>query len=274
MLPGPAGPIPARVYRPLAAPPTAAGHPVVAYFHGGGWIAGDLVTNRPLALRFCAALGAIVIDVDYRRAPEHRFPAAYDDCLAAARWAVEHAGDLGGDASRVAVAGQSAGAQLAASVALGCRDLGLRLAAQVLIAPVVDCRGGYRVGRDAGRYPSRRRLGEGYGLTREGMETFARYYGVAGDGDGADSDWRASPICAPRLAGAAPAIVHVAGFDLLRDEGVAYADALGAAGVAVTLRVWPTLNHGYISLGGVAPAAEAAVNQAFTDLAAVLAAAC
>lgn len=257
-LPVGAAAVAARVYRPADDRPV----PTIVFCHGGGWIAGDLDTHAQHARRLCVEGGAVVLAVDYRLAPEHRFPAAFDDCFAATVWAGEHAGELGGDRGRLVVAGDSAGGQLAASVAIAMRDAGLPLAAQLLVSPVTDLLGGYAdPAIDAG-YPSRAGNAEGYGLTTAGMAEFVAWYGARAAG----ADWRASPLRAANLAGVAPAVIHAPGFDPLRDEGVAYARELAAAGVAVRHRLWPTLNHSYFALGGVSPAAEWAARQASVDL--------
>ncbi|GAB2828188.1 alpha/beta hydrolase [Actinocorallia aurea] len=255
-----AGPLPAVLLRPDASGPV----PTVVYLHGGGWIAGGTDTHAQHVRRLCVEASAVVVSVDYRLAPEHPFPAAYDDSLAATRWAVEHAAELGGDPARVVVAGDSAGGQLAASVALACRDAGIALAAQLLIVPATDLAGGYADPETDALYPSRAL--EGYGLTTPAMADFTRTYGV----DPAAVDFRSSPLRAADLAGVAPAVVHTAGFDPLRDEGAAYARRLADAGVPVTARCWPTLNHGYFSLGGVSGAAETAARAAALDLISLL----
>ena len=249
-----------RVFRPrdLGGPV-----PTVVYFHGGGWVAGDLDSHLAHCRQICRGLPAVVVAVGYRLAPENAFPAAFDDCLAATRAVIDRAAALGGDPSRVVVAGDSAGGQLAASVALAGEELPGPLAAQLLIVPVTDLEGGYLDPAVNSRYPSRAENRDGYGLTLDRMAAYARHYL---HGDGGTRDWRASPLHASTLAEVAPAVVHTAGFDLLRDEGAAYADLLAAAGVGVTYRCWPTLNHTYSSLGGVSPAAGRAVETAIADL--------
>ncbi len=245
-LPGPVA-VPVRILRPATEPAAT-----VVYFHGGGWIAGDLDTHLQHVRRLCLELPATVISVDYRLAPENPFPAAFDDCLAVTRASAAAGGVL-------VVAGDSAGGQLAASVAIACRDQEVFLAAQLLIVPVIDARGGYANPATNARYPSRAANAEGYGLTLTGMAEFVALYRPACD------DWRASPIIA-NLDGVAPAVVHTAGYDVLRDEGQAYAVALHAAGVEVIHRNWPSLNHGYFSLGGLSTVAERAARQAAVDL--------
>ncbi|OLT12584.1 hypothetical protein BJF79_21880 [Actinomadura sp. CNU-125] len=247
----PHGAVPLRVTEPANRAPGT----TIVFFHGGGWIAGDMRTHRQHMRRLAAGTGWTVVGVDYRLAPEHPYPAAFDDCLAAAL----HVARAAGPDERIVVAGDSAGA-LAASVAIACRDAGTPLAAQLLIVPVTDVAGGYADADVNARYPSRAERADGYGLTLDGMRWFAGLYEAPGD------DWRVSPLRAPDLAGVAPAVVHTSGYDLLRDEGNAYADALRAAGVEVVHRVHPTLNHGFFGLGGVSPAAEKAAAQAVTDL--------
>jgi acetyl esterase len=249
------GPVPVRVTEPAARRTDA----TIMFFHGGGWIAGDLDTHLQHMRRLAAETGSTVVGVDYRLAPEHPYPAAFDDCLAATLHVA------GAPAGRLAVAGDSAGGQLAASVALACRDQGIPLAAQLLVVPVTDVLGGYADAGVNARYPSRQERAEGYGLTLAGMRWFAGLYASPGDG------WQVSPLRAPDLAGVAPAAVHTAGFDPLRDEGNAYAAALRAAGVPVVHREWPTLNHGFFGLGGVSATAERAARQAAADLRGLLA---
>ncbi|MCO5967396.1 alpha/beta hydrolase [Actinoallomurus soli] len=249
------GPLPARVTEP-----PVRSDATVVFFHGGGWIAGDLRTHLQHMRRLAVEAGATVIGVDYRLAPEHPFPAAFDDCLAATLHVA------GGRSGPLAVAGDSAGGQLAASVALACRDEGVELAGQLLVVPVTDVSGGYADPDVNARYPSRAERAEGYGLTMEGMRWFAELYRPPGRGD----DWRVSPLRADDHTGAAPAVIHTAGFDPLRDEGDAYAVALRAAGVPVVHRQWATLNHGFFGLGGVSASADRAARQAATDLRALL----
>ncbi len=256
-----AGGAPARVFRPTSG--DVAG--TLLYLHGGGWIFGGVDTHLHHARRLATEAGVVVVSVDYRLAPEHPFPAAYDDCLAATRWAADSLDELGGVASGLVVGGDSAGAQLAASVAIACRDTGLDLAAQLLVVPVVDGRGAYRDPARNAEFPSREQNATGYGLLLTTMGAFVDHYAP----ESAD-DWRVSPILAQSsagsLAGLAPAIVHLAGFDVLRDEGRAYADALATAGTPVTLRTWPTLNHSFLGLGGVSAAADTAAAQVSADL--------
>ena len=228
-VPGPGGPIPVRVYRPETAVTPAA----VAYFHGGGWVVGSLGSVDAVCRALANASGALVASVDYRLAPEHRFPAALDDCLAATRWLAARAAGLGADGARLAVAGDSAGGNLATVVARRLRDEGgpaLRL--QALVYPVTDA---------ALATPSYREFDEGFGLTMLGMR---RYWDLYLDGaSGADPD--ASPLRATDLAGLPPAFVLTAGADVLRDDGEAYADALRRAGVPVVQRRYEGAIHGF-----------------------------
>src|SRR5262245_6095255 len=209
-----AGEIPIRVYRPAGVSDSTR-LPVLVYFHGGGWVIGDLDTHDTLCRQLTAGAGISVIAVDYRLAPEHKFPAAADDAWAATKWIVAHAADLGVDAAKLAVGGDSAGGNLAAVVALQARDAGgPKIALPVLNYPVTD------VGAETQSY---RDLADGYMLTREGMRWFiAHYLGKPQDAE----DWRASPIRATSFAGVAPALVVTAGYDPLRDEGDAYAQKL------------------------------------------------
>jgi acetyl esterase len=252
-----AGLIPVRVLRPAGDGPRA----TVVYFHGGGWVIGDIDTHLGHARRIAVQLNAVVISVAYRRAPEHRFPAAFDDAVAATEWVGDHLDEFGGN-SDLLVAGDSAGAQLAASVAIARRDAGLPLAAQLLLYPVTDAAGRYVDDEINAHYMSRRTSQHGFGLTLEGMVYYARLYV-----DEADSaDWRVSPIRCADLSGVAPAVVHTATLDVLRTEGNFYADALRAAGVHVVSHEFPTLNHSYFGLGGVSAVADAAAGQAAGDL--------
>jgi acetyl esterase len=244
-LPGPAGDLPARVYRPE----TGGVHPTIVFFHGGGFVIGDLDTHDDHCRQLAADVGAVVLSVDYRLAPEHPFPAAFEDCLAATRWAAEHVGELGGDASRLVVAGDSAGGNLAAAVALAAKESGPALAAQLLIYPACDF-------RDGDHHPSRVENGEGLFLTEADMRWFGDAY--VPDVEHRE-DPRASVLLSPDLSGVAPAVVLTAEYDPLRDEGEAYADALRQAGVEVDLRRYDGLIHGFFGLGPVSPASHAAV---------------
>jgi acetyl esterase len=227
-IPGPGGAIPLRAHRPAGDGPL----PVVAYLHGGGWVMGDLDTHAALMRALANASGAIVVGVDYRLAPEHPFPAAVEDSVAAVRWLHANAAELGGDGERIAVAGDSAGGNLAAVVALKLRrEVPLRL--QMLLYPVID----------AGvNTPSYREFTTGHGLSAASMRRFWNAYLDGADGTHPD----ASPVRAEDLSGAAPAYVLTAAHDVLRDEGEAYAEALGVAGVAVEAERRAGTIHGYL----------------------------
>jgi len=245
---GPLGPIPLRVYRP-AGVPASTPLAVLVFFHGGGWVIGDLEMHDVLCRQLTAGSGVSVVSVDYRLAPEHKFPAAVDDAWAATRWVVAHAGELGADASRLAVGGDSAGGNLAAVVALLARDKGApAIAVQVLIYPVTDLVGETRSYRD---------FAEGYLLTREGMRWFIAHYLTA---EAEAADWRASPLRAQSLAGLPPALIVTAGFDPLRDEGEAYAERLRDAGVRVDSVCYGGMIHGFVPMGRLLDTAGRAIS--------------
>ena len=229
--------VPVRVYRP-AGVPDATRLPALVFFHGGGWVIGDLETHDVLCRQLTAEAGITVVAVDYRLAPEHKFPASADDAWTATKWVAAHAGELGVDAAKLALGGDSAGGNLAAVVALQARDAGgPKIALQVLLYPVTD------VGAETQSY---RDLADGYLLTREGMRWFIAHY-LAKPQDA--EDWRASPARAKSLAGVAPALVITAGYDPLRDEGDAYAQKLRAAGVNVDHVTFGGMIHGFIPMG-------------------------
>ncbi|MGW1077193.1 alpha/beta hydrolase [Streptomyces sp. NPDC002537] len=252
-VPGPAGPIPVRVYRPAAPDPL----PTVVFFHGGGWVTGDLDTHDDVTRRLCRDVNAVVVAVHYRRAPEDPYPAPLDDCLAATRWVAGHIEDYGGRRDRLAVAGDSAGGNIAAVTALTFRDEGLPLAAQFLAYPATDA---------LGDHPSYVENADGYLLTKTQIDEILGLY--LRDDPGARGDWRVSPLLAESFAGVAPAVVGTAQYDPLRDEGRAYAHALEKAGVNVFHRTYEGLVHGYLNLFGISPVADAA----FTEMNAALAA--
>jgi acetyl esterase len=219
--------------------------PVAIYFHGGGWVTGDAEAVSTMCQWYANRLGAVVVNVDYRLGPEHPFPAAADDCLAVTEWLSKNAASLGGDANRMAVFGDSAGGNLSAVVAQALRDKGIALAAQGLIYPAVDLRA-----ESNETYPSRIENGDGYFLTKELMDWFiAHYVTEAGMGD----DIKASPALG-NLTGVAPAMVITAGFDPLRDEGRAYADALKTAGVPVDFVEYGDTIHGFFVMAKAIPA--------------------
>lgn len=252
-VPGAYGPIPVRSYRPLGASP---GQTLAAlvYFHGGGWVIGDLETHDTLCRELANAAGCMVFAVDYRRAPEYRFPAAVDECIAATQWVQSEAGRLGVDAARIAVGGDSAGGNLAAVVALALRDAraaGAKLpplAFQLLIYPSTD------LSRHSASYE---RYGEGYLLTRQDMAYFHTHY--LGEDTAAMADWRVSPALATDFAGLPPALVLTAGYDPLRDDGLEYAQHLSAAGNLATHICFERQIHGFILMGRILNEARAAV---------------
>ena len=240
VIPGSAGEIPLRIYAPDAPAP----RPVIAFFHGGGFVICSVETHDGLARRLANAAGAVVVSVDYRLAPEARCPAAAQDCYAATQWIHEHAAELGADQDRLVVAGDSAGGNLAAVVALMAREQGAPpIRQQVLVYPVIDA---------ACDAPSYTENAEGYFLEATGMRWFWDHY-LGPDGDGAHH--HASPIRAGDLSGLPPAVVITAEFDPLRDEGEAYAKALQAAGVPVTVRRYDGMIHGFVSMPMLFPEA-------------------
>ncbi len=259
-----AGSIPARVYRPAGT--STAPLPTVVYFHGGGFVIGDLDTHEGVCRLLARDVEAVVVSVAYRLAPEHPFPAAVDDSYAALTWVHEHIADFGGDADRIAVGGDSAGGNLAAVCAQLAHTDAITLAAQLLVYPAVDL---------LGEYESRVDNAEGYLLTLADMRWFAeQYLGKSEiDPDTAESalDPRLSPLHAKSLEGLAPAVVATAEYDPLRDEGNAYAKALRGAGVAVESRQFPGLIHGCYGLEFVSPAVAEATTWINGQLRALLA---
>jgi acetyl esterase/lipase len=254
---GAAGALSARVYRV-----SREKSPTVVFFHGGGWVAGDLDTHDRQARRLAIETGAVVVSVDYRRPPETRFPGAFEDGFAAMRDVFARIAEFGRDDARVGVAGDSAGGNLAAAVAIGCRDAGLDLAAQLLVYPITDAAGNYADASENARFPSRAENAEGYFLSRAVMEWFCGHYL---DDPRHGADWRVSPLRAKSLAGLAPAVVCTAWFDPLRDEGRAYADALAAAEVATSYHPGAGLIHGYFGLGEASEAARLEAQRARAD---------
>jgi acetyl esterase len=259
---GAAGFLAARVYR------NGSGKsPTVVFFHGGGWVAGDLDTHDRQARLLAIETGAVVVSVDYRRPPEVRFPGAFEDAFAAIRDVVERIAEFGGDGKRIGVAGDSAGGNLAAATAIACRDAGIKLAAQLLVYPVTDVAGNFADAKENVRFPSRTENAEGYFLSRAVMEWFCGHY-LAHAADG--TDWRVSPSRAKSLARLAPAVVATAWFDPLRDEGKAYADALAAAGVPTKYHPGAGLIHGYFGLGEASETAKREAQRARADFRAML----
>lgn len=245
-IPGPAGMIPARFYEPPGM--ALEGRPLIVYFHGGGWTIGDLDTCDCVCRFLSLNAFATVLSVDYRLAPEHPFPAAVEDALAAFRWAAVDNSRLGADPDRIAVAGDSAGGNLAAAVSLLARDGGGPTPTmQALIYPVTDTVGGQ---------PSRDEFATGFLLAKADMDWFESHY-LQTAADRADP--RVSVLRATDLTGLPPAYIATAGFDPLRDEGEAYAERLRDAGVDVTLRRHPGLIHGFANLTAVSETAHAAM---------------
>ncbi len=238
-IPGPAGAIPARVYAPSAGTTPL---PAVAYFHGGGWVQGDLETHHGLCARLAKHAGALVVAVDYRLAPEHKFPAAVDDCLAAYRWLRTKGRDVGADTGRVAVAGDSAGGNLSAVVSQLAASGGVPApTCQVLIYPAVD------FSLDTN---SHKDLADGHVIPRDRILWYMEQY-LRNDAD--KSDLRASPLRAASLKGQPAAMIVTAGFDPLRDEGRTYGDRLREAGVDVVYREYPGQIHAFVSLTKAIP---------------------
>jgi acetyl esterase len=238
-IPGPGGEIRIRIQRPLT--PTTS---TVVYFHGGSWVVGDLDSHRGDASRIAAVANAVVVQVDYRLAPEHPFPAGVEDACAAVEWAFENVAHLGGDPFRIAVAGDSSGGNLAAVAAQHCRAIGLPLAVQLLLYPVTY------LGEFARQLVGRQYLGDLF-------DTVGR-------------DVRLSPAYADHFDGLAPAIIGLGGHDFLYDDNIAYAQLLREASVPTLVREYPTLNHGFFGNGAVSAAADRAADELCQDLAALL----
>ena len=254
-IPTSAGDIAARIYRPEHDGPL----PTIVFAHGGGFVIGDVETHDNQARSLCRGADAVVVSIDYRLAPEAPWPAAIHDAYDAVRWAADNIDELGGDPARLAIAGDSAGGNIAAVVAQLCRDNGPALAAQLLIYPAVDL--------DAeAAYPSRVENAEGYFLTADDMVWFREHYiGEAPD--------HADPLISPlrgRLEGLPPAVVATAEFDPLRDEGNAYADALRAAGVRVEARCYDGMVHGFFDMGVLSEGAQAATDDAIATFRSLL----
>jgi acetyl esterase len=251
---GPAGPIPLRLYRGQGAAKDRP-QPALIYFHGGGWVIGDLESHDQVCRALANALRGIVVGVDYRLAPEHAFPAAVDDAVAATGWIAANAARLGIDAQRLAVGGDSAGGNLAAVVCLDARDRGgPRLRCQVLIYPGTDMRMQFAsIERHARQLP----------LTKAAMEWFVGHY-LPTDKD--KTDWRASPLLASSHRNLPPALVMTAGFDPLQDEGEAYAKALAGAGVKVRHERFAGQIHGFLTMGRIVSDSGRAIALAAAEL--------
>jgi acetyl esterase len=248
---GPAGEIPVRIYTPAGTAPL----PLLVYFHGGGWVLGGIETHDGTCRELANDAGCVVVSVDYRLAPEHKFPAAAEDCYAAAQWAAAHAAELGADARRLAVGGDSAGGNLAAVVSQMARDRGApAVVFQLLIYPATAA---------AFDTPSYHDNAEGYLLTTADMRWFWGHY-LNGPADAANP--YASPLRAPRLGGLPPALVITAEFDPLRDEGEQYAHRLEEAGVPARLTRYDGMIHGFFGMTHLMDKAKAAVLEASGNL--------
>jgi acetyl esterase len=254
---GPNGSLPLRIYTPFGTGP----FPLMVFFHGSGFVVASLDTHDAMCRNLCEGAGCVVVSVDYRLAPEHKFPAAPDDCLAATRWAVANAGAIGADPGRVVVAGDSAGGNLAAVTALRARDEGGPvLLGQLLIYPVTD----YHTPGT----PSMAENAEGYGLTRKDMEWFWGHY-LANPAD-ADNP-HACPLRAKDLGRLPPALVMTAEYDPLRDEGELYGRAMQSVGVPTRIERWEGVNHGFFFFVGVVDKSGAAMEQSCAWLRALFA---
>jgi acetyl esterase len=249
-IPGPDVPVGVRVYRPEGDGPFGG----LVFYHGGGWVIGDLESHDSLCRQLCSGAGVVVVSVDYRLAPEHPCPAGSRDAWTALQWVAANGSELGIDTGRLAVGGDSAGGNLSALVALRARDEGgpdLRL--QLLIYPATDL---------TFESPSIKENGDGYFLTAESMHWFCDHYLGVDRQHGDPNDGTVSPLRAASLAGAAPARVVTAEFDPLRDEGDAYAARLAKDDVEVEHDTNPGMIHGFFQMGAMAPAANAAVERA------------
>jgi acetyl esterase len=245
--------VPVRIFRPSADTDL----PVIVYFHGGGWTIGSVEQFDPVTRQLANATGTIVVSVDYRLAPEHPFPAPIDDCWQALNWVAKNAASFGGDGTRLAVMGDSAGGNLAAVCALMARDAGAPdLAMQVLVYPVVDH------DFETRSYVAN---GRGYLLTLDDMHWFFSCYTNSGEVDRAD--WRISPLLAGDLSGVAPAVVVTAEFDPLRDEGEEYARRLEAAGVPVLSLPYEGMIHAFFGLSAAFDASRDAIARISDSLA-------
>jgi acetyl esterase len=254
-VPGPGGQIPVRIYTPSGNGPFGA----LAYFHGGGWVIGNIETHDVVCRDLTASAGCVTISVDYRLAPEHKFPAAPEDCYAVTKWAAENARSLNIDANRIAVGGDSAGGNLAAVVAQMARDRnGPKIAFQLLVYPATDC---------ANETPSQREFTQdGYILSRADMNWFYGHYLSASD----KANPYVCPALAKTLAGLPPAFVLTAEVDPLRDEGEAYAEALRKAGVKVKSKRYNGVCHGFFSMAALIDKGKEAIADSCAELRAAI----
>ena len=250
-IPGPDGDVPVRIYTPEGDGP----FPILAWYHGGGWVVGDLESADASARSLCVGGGCVVVSVDYRLAPETKFPGPAEDCWAATTWAVENASSINGDASRLAVGGDSSGGNLAAAMCLMAADRGgPGIALQVLVYPVTDADlNTVSYGENA----------EGYSLTKATMQWYWDHY-LSGREDAANP--YAAPLQAKSLAGQPPALVITAEYDPLRDEGEAYAQRLREAGVETTATRYDGMIHGFFGMGAVVDKGQQAVDEACAAL--------
>ncbi|HEX2278310.1 MAG TPA: alpha/beta hydrolase [Candidatus Tectomicrobia bacterium] len=251
LIPGPRVELPVRIYTPAGAGP----FPILLWYHGGGWVVGDLDTADPTARHLAVGADCVVVSVDYRLAPETKFPGAADDCYAATVWAAQNAARINGDPQRIAVGGDSAGGNLAAAVALMARDRGgLSLAFQLLVYPVTACNF---------ETTSYRQNAEGYSLTLDGMRWYWDQY-LQNPGDA--SNPYAAPLTATDLKGLPPALVITAEYDPLCDDGAAYARHLQAAGVATTYTCYAGMIHGFFGMAAVLDKSQQAIAEACAAL--------
>jgi acetyl esterase len=254
-VPGPAGSIAVRAYTPPDLPWPS---PALVYFHGGGWVTGSVATHDPFCRLFAQKIGARIFSVEYRLAPEHKFPAAFDDAVAAFRWIASHAEELGADPKKIGVAGDSAGGNLSAVVSQKTAREPLRPALQVLLYPAVDARCGHA---------SHATFGTNYFLTSQMIEWYLGHY-LARDEERLDPT--VSPLLAADFRGLSTALVYTAGFDPLRDEAREYCDRLSDAGVRARYVCQETLAHGFVLMGGAVDAARRAVDEIARDVRAEL----